>query len=192
MVDTAALLRDARTRSHLTQEEVALAAGVSQPMIAAYEAGRREPTLSTLTRLLKACGHTLHVDATPDPVTYWQSRIPVIDQARTVLSIDPGAVVSGDIAADLIDGWKVSAVALLDTTEPVDLTNNHAFRRVSDPRRATCILRSGRNTRPATTHHWRGTDFPLAALDDVIADLHELGGEDRAEAADRLVAHAGR
>lgn len=47
------LLRD---RSDLTQAELAEAAGTSQPTIAAYEAGRKSPTLRTLGRLAKAAG----------------------------------------------------------------------------------------------------------------------------------------
>ena len=42
------LLRDL---GNLTQAELAEAAGTSQPTIAAYEAGRKSPTLRTLRRL---------------------------------------------------------------------------------------------------------------------------------------------
>lgn len=47
------LLRDL---SDLTQAELAEAAGTSQPTIAAYEAGRKSPTLRTLRRLAEAAG----------------------------------------------------------------------------------------------------------------------------------------
>jgi len=47
------LLRDL---SDLTQAELADAAGTSQPTIAAYEAGRKSPTLRTLRRLAEAVG----------------------------------------------------------------------------------------------------------------------------------------
>jgi transcriptional regulator with XRE-family HTH domain len=47
------LLRDL---SHLTQAELASAAGTSQPTIAAYEAGRKSPTLRTLRRLAEVAG----------------------------------------------------------------------------------------------------------------------------------------
>ena len=47
------LLRDL---SDLTQAELAEAAGTSQPTIAAYEAGRKSPTLRTLHRLAEVAG----------------------------------------------------------------------------------------------------------------------------------------
>ncbi|MGW8265937.1 MAG: helix-turn-helix transcriptional regulator [Longimicrobiales bacterium] len=47
------LLRDL---SDLTQSELAEAAGTSQPTIAAYEAGRKSPTLRTLRRLADVAG----------------------------------------------------------------------------------------------------------------------------------------
>jgi len=52
-MNTIRLLRDL---SKLTQAELAAAAGTSQPTIAAYEAGRKSPTLRTLRRLAEAAG----------------------------------------------------------------------------------------------------------------------------------------
>lgn len=46
----------------MTQVELAERAGVAQSMISAYETDRREPTYSTLDRLLRATGHTLTVE----------------------------------------------------------------------------------------------------------------------------------
>lgn len=40
----------------MTQAELARAAGTSQPTIAAYESGRKSPTLQTLTRMARATG----------------------------------------------------------------------------------------------------------------------------------------
>lgn len=63
MATTAAgLLRDARVRSQLSQSELARRAGVAQSVISAYESGRREPSLPTLTRLVAATGHELAID----------------------------------------------------------------------------------------------------------------------------------
>jgi uncharacterized protein len=50
----AELIRSARTRSGLTQEELARRSGVQQPNIAAYERGQRRPSSSMLDRLLAA------------------------------------------------------------------------------------------------------------------------------------------
>ena len=38
-------------------------AGTSQPVISAYEHGRRDPTFGTLRRLVEATGERLHLDA---------------------------------------------------------------------------------------------------------------------------------
>ncbi len=40
----------------MTQAELARVAGTSQPTIAAYESGRKSPTLQTLTRMARATG----------------------------------------------------------------------------------------------------------------------------------------
>jgi len=49
-------IRLLREQSDLTQSELAEAAGTSQPTIAAYEAGRKSPTLRTLRRLAEVVG----------------------------------------------------------------------------------------------------------------------------------------
>ena len=53
---TAELVRDLRERSGASQRELARRAGTSGPTIAAYEAGSKEPRLSTLERLAEASG----------------------------------------------------------------------------------------------------------------------------------------
>lgn len=55
------LIRQARTRNGLTQAALARRAGTSQPVISAYEHGRRDPSISTLARILAASGETLEV-----------------------------------------------------------------------------------------------------------------------------------
>ncbi|CAN5820410.1 hypothetical protein BH11GEM1_BH11GEM1_02770 [soil metagenome] len=50
-----------RQRAALTQKELACAAGTSQPTIAAYEAGRKRPTVHTLERLARASGAMIDV-----------------------------------------------------------------------------------------------------------------------------------
>jgi uncharacterized protein len=56
------LLRRARVSSGLSQAELAVRAGVAQSVISAYEAGRRQPALPTLARLIDATGYDLVVD----------------------------------------------------------------------------------------------------------------------------------
>jgi predicted nucleotidyltransferase/DNA-binding XRE family transcriptional regulator len=65
-VDNAgSVLRSARKAAGLTQAELARRAGVTQSVISAYEAGRREPSVATLSRLVDAAGATLRLPATP-------------------------------------------------------------------------------------------------------------------------------
>jgi transcriptional regulator with XRE-family HTH domain len=64
-IDTASLLRDARHRAQLTQEDVAKGARTAQSAVAAYETGARRPSLATLERLLGACGHDVDLVARP-------------------------------------------------------------------------------------------------------------------------------
>ncbi|HXH58293.1 helix-turn-helix domain-containing protein [Iamia sp.] len=55
-------IREARRLSRMSQSELARRAGVSQPVISAYERGHREPGLATLSKLVEATGHHLRVD----------------------------------------------------------------------------------------------------------------------------------
>ena len=64
-----AVIREARRRSGLSQAELARRARVSQPVISAYETGRREPGMSMLAKLVEASGHTLSVNIVDVPDT---------------------------------------------------------------------------------------------------------------------------
>ncbi|CAN5651898.1 hypothetical protein BH24ACT26_BH24ACT26_06900 [soil metagenome] len=55
------LIRLARREKHLSQRELARRAGTSQAAIAAYESGRRSPTLETLARIVRAAGLDLRI-----------------------------------------------------------------------------------------------------------------------------------
>jgi hypothetical protein len=61
-MDLATLLRNARHQAGLSQAEVARRAGTSQPTLARYEGGLVEPSVSTLERLVRACGDDLVVE----------------------------------------------------------------------------------------------------------------------------------
>lgn len=68
-MDVAATLTTARQRAGLTQTRLADLAGTSQAAISAYEAGRKEPSVATLARLLAATGTRLTVEqGRPDVV----------------------------------------------------------------------------------------------------------------------------
>jgi transcriptional regulator with XRE-family HTH domain len=57
------VLAGARKRAGLTQVELARRAGTTQPVISAYEHGRRDPTIETLRRLVRAAGAELALAA---------------------------------------------------------------------------------------------------------------------------------
>jgi transcriptional regulator with XRE-family HTH domain len=61
VADDAQLLRDARLRAGLTQRRLAELAGTSQAMVARIEGRRQAPSLTTLRRLLDACGSNIQV-----------------------------------------------------------------------------------------------------------------------------------
>jgi transcriptional regulator with XRE-family HTH domain len=62
-MECAVVLRRARRRAGLTQRALATATGVAQPTISRIEQGSEDPRLSTLTRLLGACGQRLELQA---------------------------------------------------------------------------------------------------------------------------------
>lgn len=59
------LILAARLKNGLTQRELADRIGVSQPTVAAYESGRRQPTVPTLMRWLAAAGFDLRMNLVP-------------------------------------------------------------------------------------------------------------------------------
>jgi transcriptional regulator with XRE-family HTH domain len=61
----AGLLRYARLKAGLSQSELAKRAGVARTMVSAYEHDRRQATLPTLMRLLKAAGFELRMHLAP-------------------------------------------------------------------------------------------------------------------------------
>ena len=61
------LLRRARVGARLSQAELAFRAGVAQSVISAYEAGRRQPSLPTLAKLIDAAGCDLVMDIQHQP-----------------------------------------------------------------------------------------------------------------------------
>lgn len=69
------LIRLVRLQQRLSQRELARRAGTSQAAIAAYEAGRRSPTLETLARIVRAGGLDLRIRLEAlDEHDEWMSR----------------------------------------------------------------------------------------------------------------------
>jgi transcriptional regulator with XRE-family HTH domain len=67
-MNPAEALRTARREAGLSQAELAARARTSQATVSAYESGRKEPSLSTLSRLLAATGTRITVERAPPPV----------------------------------------------------------------------------------------------------------------------------
>lgn len=61
-MDVPATLREARERAGLSQAALAERTGTSQATISAYESGRKQPSVDTLSRLLAATGQRLAVE----------------------------------------------------------------------------------------------------------------------------------
>jgi transcriptional regulator with XRE-family HTH domain len=66
-MEPGAFIKAIRLRRGLTQAELARRAGISQPVVSAYEHGRRDPTYSTLRKLVEASGERLQLAAAPPP-----------------------------------------------------------------------------------------------------------------------------
>jgi len=64
----AGLLRYARLKAGLSQSELGERAGVARTMVSAYEHDRRQATLPTLMRLLKAAGFELRMQLAPTTI----------------------------------------------------------------------------------------------------------------------------
>src|SRR5436853_2339340 len=58
-MDVPSMLRQARREAGLSQSAVAARAQTSQATVSAYESGRKQPSVETLSRLLAATGRRL-------------------------------------------------------------------------------------------------------------------------------------
>jgi transcriptional regulator with XRE-family HTH domain len=59
------LILMARQEAGMSQDELAAAAGTSQPAISAYETGRRQPTVPVLYKIIAAAGSDLRMRLEP-------------------------------------------------------------------------------------------------------------------------------
>jgi transcriptional regulator with XRE-family HTH domain len=59
------LVLSARLKAGLTQRQLADRLGVTQPVVAAYESGRRQPTVPILMRMVSAAGFDLRLHLAP-------------------------------------------------------------------------------------------------------------------------------
>lgn len=59
------LIKLARHEAGLSQRELARRAGTSQATMSAYESGRKQPSLETLARIIRAAGQDLRIQVVP-------------------------------------------------------------------------------------------------------------------------------
>ena len=83
----AALIRQVRHRRGLTQAELARRAGTSQPVVSAYEQGHRDPTYTTLRRLIAAGGESLELRASTRPNTDLPPAADDAEHGRRLLDV---------------------------------------------------------------------------------------------------------
>ena len=70
------LVQQARVRAGLSQRGLARLAGTSQAMVARIEGGRQSPSLTTLRRLLEACGANIVVQVDGESLSEKTTEVP--------------------------------------------------------------------------------------------------------------------
>lgn len=128
-MDTATLIRTARTQAGLTQSVLADRAGTSAPTISAYEHGARHPRADVLLRLLAAAGlepvlvpsttgNARYIDLYCDTLAdHIRDDPAVLDQVRDELDrMRP----SDNVAAwrRLLDAGPAAVLAVLTSRDP--------------------------------------------------------------------------
>lgn len=198
---TSALIRAliAATRP-VTQVELAKLVGVSQPRVS-----------QVLSRLTKSSAVTpttdgyvgrrrqlidLYVDnhrpALVGAEVPWYSLRPMREQIDQLFvhanSTGTRVAVSADLAPDLLAPWRHPTLTIVYADDALDLTAA-GFVRAEGRVDATAIVRHTSDTTLLVAFEpWRRSidGLPLADPVQQIWDLHDLGGADRIEAADRL------
>jgi hypothetical protein len=131
------------------------------------------------------------VSAYPGPggtVSYWASAASATDQARAAaLALGKNRVaISADPAADILAPWRrpTLTVAYAERGAPL---KGHGFVAVGGAGEATLILRAPRDPGVWLPSPWRVEDLPLADPIQIVWDVANSPGADRAQAVDRLV-----
>jgi len=137
----------------------------------------------------------LYLDRTKPRVsneTYWYSTRPLLDQAKAITRLQRSEEqrigFSADLGPDLLAPWRHPTVTILYSTTDLDL-RTAGFITAEGAADATVVVRTMGDHRlfgPAA--HWPATVDGIPLIDPVQQwwDLHDLGGSDRVEAADRL------
>ena len=198
---TSALVRAmiATTRP-VTQVELATLVGVSQPRVSQV-LGRLMTSSAVTSTTDGYVGHRkqlvdLYVDNHRPALVAgelpWYSLRPMREQVDLLCahatSTGTRVAVSADLAPDLLAPWRHPTLTVVYTDDVLDLTAA-GFVRAEGRVDATAIVRhTSDTTLLAAFEPWPRSVNGLPLVDPVqqIWDLHDLGGADRVEAADRL------
>lgn len=198
---TAAIARNLiAAKAPMTQVALARAVGVSQPRasqvlkhltdaqaVSASPRGYRGRP-SRLLELYRDRSRP-HLDA---PETFWYSTRPLIEQAHRITAIASGEdfalAFSADLGPDLLAPWRHPTLAIVYADG--DLPLESAGLVPAEGRMDASILwrRTSDATLLTASEPWPRAidDVPLTDPVQQWWDLHDLGGEDRREAAGRL------
>ena len=86
------VIRELRRFSGLTQSKLSAEAGTSQATIAAYEAGRKSPTLKTVEKIATAVGIRIHWRYQKKPTREEQRSLAYHEAVRELLSTDEAEI----------------------------------------------------------------------------------------------------
>ncbi len=88
-VDAAVLLQEARRRSGLSRRQLARRGGTSPSTLSAYESGASVPSVSTLSRLLRAAGFEVEANLRPMPTADEQQLAEKIEALFSFVDVLP-------------------------------------------------------------------------------------------------------
>ena len=200
---TSALVRAliATTRP-VTQVELATLVGVSQPRVSQVlvQLARSSAVTTTTDGYVGRRKQLIdlyvenHRPALVGVEVPWYSLQPMREQVDRLCahatSTGTRVAVSADLAPDLLAPWRHPTLTVVYADDALDLTAA-GFVRAEGRVDATAIVRrTSDTTLLAAFEPWRRSieGLPLADPVEQIWDLHDLGGADRVEAANRLIA----
>lgn len=100
----AGLIYNARTRAGITQAELARRLGISPSAVSEWEAGKKDPSVSNMYRIVSACGLSfcmIAADVTPD------ERVQRDTDTRVLLGDDANKGPGLDEVREIIDRLSI-------------------------------------------------------------------------------------
>ena len=180
-------------REPLTQVDLARAAGVSQPAVSQYLVSLRSrgdatfehpgwlPVCERLPWAYLSCYSSRFTDQ-----SLWYRIDDVSSQVADIVGKVPGVIVSGDSAADLVRPWRVPSVAIVYSPTIEESMERLGFVPADGVAAASVIVRDVPDDRFRAQAH-SAEAMLLAPWLHLVADLFDLGGDDRVDAARRFV-----